>query len=127
MKKIFGKTLGIFTAVLLIMSVTLAMAYTGTATLTWTPPTTFTDGTPLIPATDISSYKIYSGTSPGIYGTPAIVTGGTTTTYMMTIGTGTTYFALSVVGMNGLESVKSSEVSKTITAPAPSGCSLSVQ
>jgi hypothetical protein len=123
MKKIFA----VVAMLICLTSVSLVYGYSGTATLKWTPPTTFTDGTPLVPATDISSFKIYSGTASGVYGAPIVVTGGTTTTYTMTIGTGTTYFALSVVGINGLESVKSAEVSKTITAPAPGGCSLTVQ
>ena len=118
--------MGVF-AVVMLASVTVAYAYTGTATLKWTPPTTFTDGTTLVPATDLSGFKVYTGTASGVYGTPILITGGTATTYTMSIGSGTTYFSITAVGTTGLESVKSAEVSKTVTVPAPGGCTLTVQ
>ena len=125
MKKVILRILAI--TVLVLITVSFVNAYTGTAKLSWTPPTTFTDGSVLIPVTDLKGFNIYTGTQPGVYEAPIFVTGGTTTTYTMTIGTGTTYFALSVVGINDLESVKSAEVSKTVIAPSPSRCSLIVQ
>ena len=39
--------------VLILITVSFVNAYTGTAKLSWTPPTTFTDGSVLIPATDL--------------------------------------------------------------------------
>ncbi len=36
----------------------------GTATLSWTPPTQNTDGSPL---TDLAGYRVYWGTSSGNY------------------------------------------------------------
>src|SRR3990172_13172687 len=41
-------------------------AYSGQAVLTWTPPTTNADGTPL---TDLAGYKVYYGTASGNYST----------------------------------------------------------
>lgn len=45
-------------------SITVNQTGSGSATLTWLPPTENTDGTPL---TDLAGYKIYWGTSPGVY------------------------------------------------------------
>jgi len=101
--------------------------FTSTAKLSWTPPTTFVDGSVLIPSVDLTGYKVYSGTSSGVYGAPVLVSGGTSTTFTVTINAGTTYFAVSAVGVNGLDSVKSNEGSKTVSAPSPGACVLTVQ
>jgi hypothetical protein len=102
-------------------------AFTSTAKLSWTPPATFVDGVTLIPSIDLTGYRVYSGTSSGVYGTPVLVSGGTATTVTVTINAGTTYFAVSAVGVNGLESAKSNEGSKTVSAPSPGACVLTVQ
>src|ERR1700690_1238325 len=69
-------------------------------TLTWTPPTTNTDGTPL---TDLAGYKLYYGTSSGNYGTPINV--GNVATYTISnLTSGSYYFAVTAYDLSGVES-----------------------
>ena len=77
---------------------------TGTATLTWNAST----------STDATSYKVYSGTSSGVYGPPISV--GNVTTYQATnlLQSTTYFFAVTAVDTSGNESVHSNEVSKSI-------------
>lgn len=88
-------------------------AFAGTATLSWTAPTTNADGTPLM---DLSGYKVYYGTASGVYGAPVDV--GNVTTHQVTGLTGglTYYLAVTAYDTSGNESVYSAEVSKTVLA-----------
>ena len=87
-------------------------APTGTATLTWSAPTTNTDGTPV---TTLTGYQIYYGTTQGALNESASVSGATTTTYEVTgLATWTWYFAVAAVAADGTESAQSSVGSKTI-------------
>jgi len=90
----------------------------GTVTLTWNAPTARTDGTSLNPATDITTYKLYYGTSSGNFTqhidvTPNL-TAPYTTTYTLTLASGTYYFTVTDVDTSGQESSDSQEVMKTI-------------
>lgn len=109
-----------------ILAVSSVSAYTGSADLAWSPPTTFVDGTTLIPAVDLQGYKLYCGSASGTYTTSTIISGGTTTTYKLTgMTTGTTYCAvtaITTVANGSLESGYSIEASKTITIPKSNGC-----
>jgi hypothetical protein len=85
--------------------------FAGSATLSWDPPTTNEDGTPL---TDLAGYKIYYGTSSGNYSQSVDV--GKVTTYTagnLTEGV-TYYFAATAYDISTNESKYSNEVSKTI-------------
>jgi uncharacterized protein YjdB len=96
---------------------TLTVTATSTATLTWSPPTTFADGTPLNPATDLSSYKIYYGTASGVYTQSVTVTnpGNTAVTKTLNLTPGSSYyFVVTSVDTQGVESGYSMEVSKTL-------------
>lgn len=88
----------------------------GAAVLTWDAPTTRTDGSPLNPATDVQSYQIYYGTSPGVYTQSVFVPnpGTGTITHTFAITPGTYYFAVTDTDIYGVESGYSAEVSKTI-------------
>ena len=115
---------------MMILSAGPIIAFTDTAKLSWTPPTTFVGGAPLNPATDLSGFRVYQGTASGVYGAPIVVSNPTATTITLTIPSGVTYFAVSAVSSvaNGsLEGAKSNEVSKVVSAPAPGGCTLTVQ
>jgi hypothetical protein len=80
-----------------------------TATLSWTVPTTYTDGTALV----VSGYRIYSGTASGVYGTPLDV--GKTTSHVFTsLSSGTHYFTVTVYDSSGSESIFSNEVNKVV-------------
>ena len=83
----------------------------GDATLSWDPPATNADGTPL---DDLAGYSIYYGTSSGSYSQNIDV--GDTTTYIvagLTEGL-TYYFAVTAYDTSMNESDYSNEVSKTI-------------
>lgn len=88
-------------------------ATAGTATLSWQKPTTNADGTPL---TDLAGYKVYYGTSSGVYGNPVDI--GIVTTYQvqgLTDGT-RYYFTVTAYNAANVESDRATEVSKTLPA-----------
>lgn len=90
----------------------------GGATLTWTPPTTRTDGSPL---TNLAQYNIFMGTTAGnlaVYET--ILSGGTTYT-LNNLSGGMKYFSMSAIDSDGLESVQSNTASKDIILPSAAG------
>jgi hypothetical protein len=84
--------------------------YSGLATLSWDPPTTNADGTPL---TDLAGYKVYYGTVSGSY-SQNINVGNITTYTVADLNNGTYYFAVTAYNTSGNESEYSNEVSKTI-------------
>jgi len=87
---------------------------TGTAFLSWTPPTQNTDGTPLS-LSDLTGYRVYHGTNPGSLSAYHDVEGANITTYEATrLATGTHYFAVTAVTTGRLESEMSAVNSKTI-------------
>jgi len=84
----------------------------GSATLSWTVPTTRTDGTPL---TEIAGFRIYYGTSMEGYPNMVPVANGLTTYMVTNLTSGTTYhFAATVLDASGVESDLSNPVSATI-------------
>jgi hypothetical protein len=87
--------------------------FAGSAQLSWTPPTTNTDSTPL---TDLAGYKIYYGTAPKQY-SQAVTVGNVTGYTVSGLTDGTTYyFAATAYNTAGVESGYSNEVSKTTAA-----------
>jgi len=86
-------------------------AFAGIASLSWDPPTTNEDGTPLA---DLSGYKIYYGTASFNY-TQNINVGNVTTYTVSNLTDGLTYyFAVTAYDSSLNESDYSSELSKTI-------------
>jgi hypothetical protein len=84
---------------------------TGAATLTWVVPTTNTDGTTL---SDLAGYKVYYGTSPGVY--TSIVVGNVTSYPLVGLTKGKTYyFTVTAYDTAGLESDYAPVVSKLIS------------
>jgi hypothetical protein len=84
----------------------------GSATLSWTPPTTNTDGSPL---TNLAGYKVYWGPSAGNYTNSVSLTNPGLTSYVVTnLMPGTWFFVATAVNSVGAESVFSSPASKTI-------------
>jgi hypothetical protein len=96
-----------------VLSTTVTVAApTGTATLSWSAPTTNTDGTPV---TTLTGYHIYYGVTQGALTQSLAVNGAATTTYEVTgLTTGTWYFAIAADAADGTESAQSSIGSKTI-------------
>ena len=70
-------------------SIAVQAVATGSATLSWQPPTTNTDGTPL---TNLAGYKVYWGTSPGNYSSSVTVNNPGITTYVVESLTPNTYY-----------------------------------
>jgi hypothetical protein len=84
---------------------------TSSATLAWTRPTTNVDGSQL---TDLAGFKVYYGTTPGVY--TSIVVGNTTSFRFDGLLVGTTYyFTVTAYDANGIESDYSAVVSKLIS------------
>jgi len=101
-----------------------SVVYAGTATLQWTVPTTYVDGSAL-PSTEILKFTVYQGTASHVY--PTRIDVGNVTSYTLSsLGTGTHFFAVSVTTKNGLESDLSNEGAKYIAPTKPSGCTLTV-
>jgi hypothetical protein len=85
----------------------------GSATLSWNPPTQNADGTAL---TDLSGYKIYYGkSSTKLDQVVTINTVGVTTYMVGNLSPATWYFSMTSYNSQGVESDRSSAVSKTIS------------
>ena len=92
-------------------------AFAGTATLNWDIPTTNTDGTAL---TDLAGFKVYYGATTNIYTSVVTVPSPTTNHYIMTLSTGTYYFAVTAYNTSGSESDFSNEIVKFVAGTRPS-------
>lgn len=85
---------------------------TGSATLSWTPPTENTDGTPV---TDLAGYHIFYGTSASAMTTTITVANAAETSYVVGgLAPGTYYFAVVAYNSAGTDSSQSNVDSKTI-------------
>jgi hypothetical protein len=81
--------------------------------VSWGAPTRNTDGSAL---TNLAGYRVYYGSSPGALGQSVDVPSAGATDYVVQgLKTGTWYFAVVAYTNSGLESTRSSVVSKTIT------------
>jgi len=87
----------------------------GTATsasLSWTPPTTNSDGTPL---TNLSGYRIYYGNAPDALTQQITISSADTTRYVVeNLSAGAWYFALKAYNSMNVESDLSPVVEKTL-------------
>ncbi|MFO7304801.1 MAG: putative Ig domain-containing protein [Gammaproteobacteria bacterium] len=93
-------------------SISVVQSSSGTATLSWTPPTRNTDGTPL---TNLAGYRIYYGTSANALTRQIQVANPGLSTYVISdLSRGTWYFAVRAYNTAGVESDSSNVVSKTI-------------
>jgi hypothetical protein len=96
--------------------ITVSPLWAATARISWQPPTTNEDGSPL---TDLAGYRVYIGTVSGVYGQPFDV-GLATSMSQSDYVAGQTYFwVVTAYDTSGNESVYSVEVSKTIALPPP--------
>ncbi len=93
-------------------SVTVNQVGFGSATLSWTPPTQNTDGSPL---TDLAGYKIYYGTESGNYQTSIQIDNPGIAIYVVeNLTPNTYYFVLTAIKSSGIESQFSNEASKQV-------------
>jgi hypothetical protein len=89
-----------------------APVQTGSMSLSWVAPTSRADGTAMS-LSDIDRYRIFYGTSAGSYPNSIDVTDGSATSATITsLPAGTYYVVMSTVDVNGLESTKSTPVTK---------------
>jgi len=103
---------GKLSAALPAFSITVQQVSSGSATLSWQPPTQRTDGTPL---TNLAGYRIVYGTSPTSFTTKVTVSNPGLTSYVVNnLSQGTWYFAMTAYDTTGAESDYSGVGSKTI-------------
>jgi hypothetical protein len=103
---------GTDSASLAAFSVTVQAVATGSATLSWTPPTANTDGSPL---TNLAGYKVYWGTSQGNYPNSVTLNDAGLTSYVVgNLVPGTYFFVATAFNSVGTESALSGVASKTI-------------
>lgn len=94
-------------------TLTVQQVGTGSATLSWNPPTQNTDGSPL---TDLAGYKIYYGkSSTNLDKVVTIASAGITRYVVDNLTSATWYFSMTSYNSTGVESSRSTAVSKTIS------------
>lgn len=85
---------------------------TGTATVSWSAPTTNTDGSAL---TDLGGYHVYYGTSPSsLTHVINVASAGATSYTVNSLSSATWYFGVTSYTTSGAESAISTVVSKTV-------------
>jgi len=93
-------------------SITVRPATSGSATLSWTPPTTNSDGTPLV---NLAGFRIVYGQASRQYSQVLDIASPVIATAMIeNLSAGTWYFAVKAYTSAGVESDVSNEASKTI-------------
>jgi hypothetical protein len=93
-------------------SIAVVQSTNNAATLSWTPPTQNTDGTPLV---NLAGYRIYYGTSASAMTTVIQIKSAGASTYTVTnLTPATWYFSVKAYTAANTESSFSSTVSKTI-------------
>ena len=103
---------GTTTTSLAAFNITVLAVASGSATLSWTPPTTNTNGSPL---TNLAGYRVYWGTAAGSYPNSVTLNNPGLTSYVVeNLAPGTYYFVVSARNSSGVESAMSNSGSKTI-------------
>jgi hypothetical protein len=107
-----GVSDGLLQASLAAFSIEVQQSADGSATVSWTPPTTRTDGSPL---TNLAGFKLRYGNSAGNYpNTITIPNPGVTAYLVENLARGTYYFVVAAYDATGSESSNTSPVSGTI-------------
>jgi hypothetical protein len=97
-------------------SITVQAVSPGSVTLSWTPPTENEDGTAL---TDLDGYRIYWGTTAGIYPNSVTIDNESVSTYVIdNLSPGTYEFVATSFNTSGVESAYSSPATKVVQEPA---------
>jgi hypothetical protein len=103
---------GSASASLAAFSIQVVATATGSATLSWTPPTQNTDGSPL---TNLAGYRVYWGTSQGNYSGSVTVNNAGLSSYVVDqLTPATWYFAVTALNVAGVESGFSNVASKQV-------------
>jgi hypothetical protein len=104
---------GTATTNLAAFSIQVVATATGSATLSWTPPTQNSDGSPI--GSTLAGYRFYWGTSPGNYSNSRTVNQPGLSAYVIEqLTPGTWYFVATAYNTQGTESVFSNMTQKTI-------------
>jgi hypothetical protein len=100
------------TASLASFAITVVASTNGSATLSWTPPTTNTNGSSL---TNLAGYRVYWGNSPSSLSQSVTVNNPGLSSYVVgNLVSGTWYFGVAAVSSTGAESAMSNVGSKTV-------------
>jgi hypothetical protein len=109
---VIGVSDGSASASLAAFNITVVAVANGSATLTWTPPTTNTDGSAL---TNLAGYRVRWGPAPGNYTNSVTLNNPGLASYVVTnLVSGTHYFVVTAVNSSGVESQFSNMASKTM-------------
>jgi hypothetical protein len=93
-------------------TITVVATATGSALLSWNPPTQNTDGSPL---NNLAGYKVYWGTSQTNLANAVVVNNAGLSSYMVEqLTPATWYFAVSAINLSGMESAQSNVASKQV-------------
>ena len=93
-------------------AISVTQVATGSATISWTPPTQNTDGSSL---TNLAGYRLYYGTnSASLTQTVQIANAGASSFVVDNLSPATWYFAVKAYNTSGAESDFSALASKTI-------------
>jgi hypothetical protein len=93
-------------------SISVVATATGSATLSWTPPTQNTDGSAL---SNLAGYKVYWGPSQGNYTNSVVVNNAGLSSYVVDqLTPATWYFAVSALNAVGVESALSNVATKQV-------------
>jgi hypothetical protein len=103
---------GTTTVSLPVFAINVVQNSSGTATVSWTPPTRNTNGTSL---TNLTGYRIYYGTSANALTQQIQVANASVSTYVISgLGSGTYYFGVRAYNAAGAESVLSNVATKSL-------------
>ena len=101
-----------FAAALSPFTITVNPVTLGSVTLSWTPPTENEDGTVL---TDLAGYRLYWGTTPGVYTDSLTINNPGLTTYVVeNLPPGTYEFVATSFNAAGTESIYSNAATKVV-------------
>jgi hypothetical protein len=93
-------------------SISVVDVASGSVTLSWTPPTTNEDGSAL---SDLAGYRVYWGTTQGVYPNSAPIDNPGTATYVLdNLTPNKYYFVATAIDTSGNESTFSAVATKTI-------------
>ncbi|HVZ33095.1 MAG TPA: putative Ig domain-containing protein, partial [Polyangiaceae bacterium] len=109
---VISVTDGSASAALAAFSISVNALATGSATLSWMPPTQNTDGSSL---TNLAGYRVYWGKTQGSLSNSVTLTNSGLTSYVVEgLTPATWYFATTAINAQGNESAYSNVVSKAI-------------
>ena len=103
--------------ILVLLSLFASVAFAGSVALTWTAPTTYTDGTALT----VAKYNVYRATSAaGLAAAPVLATVTSPAYTDASAPSGTDFYAVTALDAGGLQSVQTNPVSAVVPHANPS-------